>query len=196
MRAPLTVRSPASGSSTTAKQQSNAGALAATQAPQLRSHVAPPLQQHALQQPLQAAAAPGQPAHSTLPGHPARVVKELLLTRQKPDALGAGGGAHKLHAALRQPAHHGHGSSPNRDAALLPSLSSLGSFGPRNARYKPGVQPALLPEGPKAAQGAAGGTQPPGSLLPLLNKASLGRAAVGGKPAGSLEPRYGLGRRY
>ena len=76
------------------------------------------------------------------------------------------------------------------EGALLPSLS-IGSSGPRGARYKPGVAPA------EAAKHSVGSPvkQPSASQLPQV-KSTLSRGILGAKPAGGLEARYGLGRRY
>lgn len=76
------------------------------------------------------------------------------------------------------------------EGALLPSLS-IGSSGPRGARYKPGVAPAEAakhPIGSPAKQSSA-------SQLPQV-KNTLNRGVLGARPAGGLEARYGLGRRY
>lgn len=76
------------------------------------------------------------------------------------------------------------------EAALLPSLS-IGSSGPRGARYKPGVAPA---EAAKHSV-ASPAKQSSGSNLPQV-KNTLSRGVLGARPAGGLEARYGLGRRY
>ena len=75
---------------------------------------------------------------------------------------------------------------------LLPSLS-IGSTGPRAARYKPGVSPADVG---KSSADSSGKRQSGGPLLPQV-KNPLSRVASGAaRPAGGLEARYGLGRRY
>lgn len=88
-----------------------------------------------------------------------------------------------------------------RDPGQLPSLHSFGSLGPRNARYKVGVQPAavmvaLSDAGSAGQQGSAQAKQPPAGVLPALSKAPLPRGGAGAKGPGGLEARYGLGRRY
>lgn len=75
---------------------------------------------------------------------------------------------------------------------LLPSLS-IGSIGPRAARYKPGVAPS---EVGKNSADSSGKRQSAGPVLPQV-KNPLSRVASGAaRPAGGLEARYGLGRRY
>jgi hypothetical protein len=83
----------------------------------------------------------------------------------------------------------GAGVMGERDQSILPSLS-IGSTGPRAARYKPGVSPADVGKN----SGGSSAKQSAGTLLPQV-KNSLGRAA-GARVAGGLEARYGLGRRY
>eukprot|EP00892_Ulva_mutabilis_P003352 jgi/Ulvmu1/1389/UM011_0117.1 len=99
-------------------------------------------------------------------------------------------------AGLPQPAVPNAGPAGQRGAyvggevALLPSLS-IGSSGPRGARYKPGFAPAAAskhPLGSPAKQTSA-------SQLPQA-KSTLNRGVLGARPAGGLEARYGLGRRY
>jgi hypothetical protein len=170
VRPPLSVRSPASGSSNTAKPGQ--------------------VQQHAAAQPAAAGQQRAQPQRL--------VAKELSFNSQKQSLAGFGQAA-QAPGAFRSPAQQLQASNSGREAALLPSLGSMGSIGPRNARYKPGMQPALISE---AARGArVSDTQPPmqqapGSLLPTVRKASLGRDLPVSKVAGSVELRYGLGRRY
>ena len=88
-------------------------------------------------------------------------------------------------------------------AGQLPSLHSFGSLGPRNARYKVGVQPAAVMAAAASDGGSAGQQgsaqaklQASGGTLPALAKVPLGRGVAGAKAPGGLEARYGLGRRY
>jgi hypothetical protein len=93
-----------------------------------------------------------------------------------------------------------------RDLGMLPSLNSFGSMGPRNARYKPGVEPLAVAAGVAGRDAAAAVSQrdstssklSAGSLLPTVSRAPLG--ASKGIPAaaapGGLEARYGMGRRF
>lgn len=76
------------------------------------------------------------------------------------------------------------------EGALLPSLS-IGSSGPRGARYKPGVAPAEAAKQPVGSPAK----QPSASHLPQVKNA-LSHGVLGARPAGGLEARYGMGRRY
>ena len=85
------------------------------------------------------------------------------------------------------------GAAGDRDGqVLLPSLS-IGNTGPRAARYKPGVSPADVG---KSSADSSAKRQSGGPMLPQV-KNPLSRVASGtSRPAGGLEARYGLGRRY
>lgn len=88
---------------------------------------------------------------------------------------------------------HSTGAAGGREGqVLLPSLSIGSTGGPRAARYRPGVSPADVSKSSADNSAKRSG----GPMLPQV-KNPLSRVASGAaRPAGGLEARYGLGRRY
>ena len=172
VRAPLQARSPASNSSALAKS-----ALPAAVAAQSGSRL--PVAAHVAPGQLAGQGAAASPLQQQRFGQQQRLTKEL-----SHGARAADGGAQPGAAAYRQqqqPLAHVPQGSGGRDGARLSSLGSL-SRGPRNARYKPGVQltAAAAQDGPAQPAGgvAADGWQGAFVLASSRQQATWGATEV------------------